>query len=85
MALYIIDTPNPEYVFPYVAIDEDARILLLHDALFVDKDKLAGRETYVIDKEVESRGLSDLLPDNVNLVSYDEAVDLIMANKVINF
>ncbi|MGV8119639.1 MAG: DsrH/TusB family sulfur metabolism protein [Candidatus Xenobiia bacterium LiM19] len=85
MALYIVDTPNPEYAFPYISIDEDARVLLLHDALFIDKEKLAGREIYVIDKEVESRGLSDLLPDTVNLVSYDEAVDLIMAHKVINF
>ncbi len=85
MAFYVVDTPDLEYALPYVSIDEDARILLLHDALFIEKDTLTGREIYVIDKEVESRGLSALLPDSFKKISYSEAVDLIMENKVINF
>jgi sulfur transfer complex TusBCD TusB component (DsrH family) len=85
MALYIVDTPNPDHAIPYLSLDGDALVLLLHDALFIDKERLAGRETYVIDKEVESRGLSAVLPGSFKKVSYSEAVDLIMENRIINF
>jgi sulfur transfer complex TusBCD TusB component (DsrH family) len=85
MALYIFDKPFFENGAPYVQMDEEAKILLLHDALYVDLEKLSGKEIYVIQEELDLRGLGKLLPESVKKVDYAAAIDLIADNRVINF
>jgi sulfur relay protein TusB/DsrH len=85
MALYIFDAPYFKNGIPYSLMDKEAKILLLHDALYMDLGPLSEREIYVLKDEVEPRGLSAVLPESVKRIDYGEAIDIIMANRVINF
>jgi hypothetical protein len=85
MALYIFDAPYHKNGMPYALKDSEAKILLLHDALYIDGALLADKEVYVLTPEVEQRGLSTIIPGSFKKIDYGEAIDLIMANKVINF
>lgn len=85
MALFIFDRPYCENGIPYAQMDEGAKILLLHDALYIDLEKLSGKELYALQDEVELRGLNEILPESVKKIDYAQVVDLISENMVINF
>lgn len=85
MALYIFDKPYCDNGIPYVQMDEEGKVLLLQDALFLDIEKIPSKEVYAIDKDVEKRGLGSILQERVKRISYEQAIDLIAENKVINF
>jgi sulfur transfer complex TusBCD TusB component (DsrH family) len=85
MALYILDRPYGENGIPYALMDEQAKIVLLHDALFIEPGKFGNREIYVFEQQVQERGLNAHLPESYKKISYEEFIDLVVANKVINF
>jgi sulfur transfer complex TusBCD TusB component (DsrH family) len=85
MALYIFDAPYYKNGIPYALNDNEAKILLLNDALYIDASSIEGREVYVLTSEVAKRGLSTIIPESFKRIDYGEAVDIIMANRVINF
>jgi sulfur transfer complex TusBCD TusB component (DsrH family) len=85
MALYIFDRPYCDNGIPYALMDEKAKILLLHDALYLNPERLGDREVYVFTREVEERGLQAHLSEKFRRISYDEFIDLVIENKVINF
>ncbi|MFQ5382035.1 MAG: DsrH/TusB family sulfur metabolism protein, partial [Dehalococcoidia bacterium] len=55
--------------------------------VYVDVSALeaAGRPLYAVEKDIEKRGLSGRLPESVHRIGYDDLVDLIVENKVVNF
>jgi len=85
MALYIFDMPYGENGIPYAMMDEKAKILLLHDALYLNPERLGDREVYVFSRQVEERGLQAHLPEKFKRISYEEFIDLVVEQKVINF
>lgn len=85
MALFIFDKPYCENGIPYAQMDEEAKILLLHDALYVNLELLSNKEVFAIENEVQRRGLDTVLPDSVKRIDYPAAIDLIAENRVINF
>jgi sulfur relay protein TusB/DsrH len=68
-------------------IDNDARVVLIQDGVFLDaKDfAAAGKKVYALRKDVEKRGLGNRLSSSVELIDYGKLVDLIFEDKVINF
>lgn len=85
MTLYILDKPYIDSALLYIEMESECKILLLHDALYIDSDRLKGKDVFVINKEVNDRGLERILPMEFKRAGYDEIIDLIVENKVINF
>ncbi|MDQ7821989.1 MAG: hypothetical protein RDV48_04260 [Candidatus Eremiobacteraeota bacterium] len=85
MALYILDKNYGENAVPYLMMDEEAKVLLIHDGLYLDAAKIQGKEVYVFESEVEERGLGAHLPETYKKISYAEAIDLFTTNSLFNF
>ena len=85
MALYILDKPYCENGIPYAQLDEEAKVLLLHDGIYIDLERLAGKEIYVVEEEAAMRGMAKSLPESIKKIDYSGVIDLILDNRVINF
>jgi len=84
--LYLIDKPHGELGFTYARMDDEAIIVLIQDGVYFTADQLPeGAEIYAVKEDVERRAIRSRLGEGVKLVDYSELVDLLMANKVINF
>lgn len=85
MALYLIDKPFGENGLTLAALDDEAAILLLQDGVYLSGSVPDGKVVYAIEEDVEKRGLGGRLPASIQPISYAQAVDLIVENKVVNF
>ncbi|WP_323192294.1 DsrH/TusB family sulfur metabolism protein [Halostella sp. PRR32] len=79
--LYLIDEPMADIGLRTAADDPDARVVLIQDGVFLSPDLDA--EVYAVEKDVDVRGVD--LPDEVERISYDALVDLIVEQEVKNF
>ncbi|WP_135537027.1 DsrH/TusB family sulfur metabolism protein [Halostella pelagica] len=79
--LYLIDEPMADIGLRTAAGDPDARVVLIQDGVFLSPDLDA--EVYAVEKDVDVRGVD--LPDEVERISYDALVDLIVEQEVKNF
>ncbi len=84
--LYLIDKPFGGNGLQIAAEDRDAVFALIQDGVFL-ASAVSGldRPVYAIERDVERRGLQGRLPACVKAIGFDGLVDLIVANKVINF
>ncbi len=86
MALYLIDKPYGENGLALAEIDEEAKVVLIQDGVYLNVERLANkREIYAIEEDLRKRGLLNLLPPYIKRISYSELIDLIVENKVFNF
>lgn len=86
MALYLLDKLFGQNGIALASQDPDAKIVLIQDGVCLELEALKGKaEVFAIKDDVDKRGLSGKLPEWVKLIGYSEAIDLIAANKVINF
>lgn len=84
--LYMIDIHHHKIGFEYAKMDEEAKIVLIQDGVFLKAGDLPDiPEIYAVKEDVERRAMGQRLGDKVKLIDYEELVDLIMSNKVINF
>ena len=85
--LYLVDKLYGENGLKIAQSDPDAAIVLVQDGVYLDTGTLAARgvTVYAVAPDVEKRGLTSKLSGAVELIGYDRLVDLIVANKVINF
>ncbi len=85
--LYLIDRPYGENGLALAAKDGDASVVLIQDGVYLDVSALAqaGRSVYAMKRDADSRGLANRLSSGVKPIGFDELVDLIVDNKVINF
>lgn len=85
MAVYLVDRPQGEEALSIAALDPDAQIVLIQDGVYLDTKAVAERPVYAVAEDAKRRGLVGRLPTYVKLIDYGEVIDLVVANKVINF
>ncbi|TAK33434.1 MAG: hypothetical protein EPO21_12685 [Chloroflexota bacterium] len=85
--LYLVDKIYGQNGLKIAQSDPDAKVVLIQDGVYLDASALAakGAKVYAVAPDVERRGLSGKLSGSVEIIDYDQLVDLIVANKVINF
>jgi len=85
--MYLIDQFSGRGALAFAAQDDEAIVVLVQDGVFLDVSglKIAGRPVYAVQRDIDRRGLQKRLPAGVKPIGFDELVDLIVANKVVNF
>ena len=84
MAVYLVDKPNGEVALGVAKLDTDVKIVLIKDGVYLNPAEMPGK-IYAMEDDVEVRGLKERLAGKVTTIGYPELVDLIVADKVINF
>ncbi|MEW5768490.1 MAG: DsrH/TusB family sulfur metabolism protein [bacterium] len=84
MAVYLVDKPNGEIAAGVAKLDTEAQIVLIKDGVYLDPSTMPGK-IYAMKDDVEVRGLKDRLAGKAETIDYSQLVDLIVANKVMNF
>lgn len=82
--LYLVDKPNGQIAAEVAKLDDDAKVVLIKDGVYLDPATLPGK-VYVMEDDVELRGLKDRLAGKAESIDYPQLVDLIVENKVVNF
>ena len=85
MAVYLIDRPQGEEALALAALDADAHVVLIQDGVYLDTKPVADKPVYAVAEDARRRGLVGRLPSYVKLIDYGEVIDLVVANKVVNF
>lgn len=85
--MYLIDKPSGGGALALAAQDDEAIVVLIQDGVFLDVSDLkkAGRSVYAVKRDIDRRGLGERLAAGIKPIGFDELVDLIVANKVVNF
>ncbi len=85
--VYLIDKKFGNNSLRIAEQDKDAEIVLIQDGIYLDVRKIenSGNKVYAIKDDVEKRGYTGILSKNIELIDYGKLVDLILANKVVNF
>ncbi len=85
--VYLIDKKFGNNSLRIAAQDKDAEIVLIQDGIYLDVKKIenSGNKVYAVKDDVEKRGYTEILSKNIELIDYGKLVDLILANKVVNF
>ncbi len=85
--VYLIDKKFGNNSLKIAEQDKDAEIVLIQDGIYLDVKKIenSGNNVYAVKDDVEKRGYTEILSKNIELIDYGKLVDLILANKVVNF
>ncbi len=85
--VYLIDKKFGNNSLRIAEQDKDAEIVLIQDGIYLDVRKIenSGNKVYAVKDDVEKRGYAEILSKNIELIDYGRLVDLILANKVVNF
>lgn len=85
--LYLIDRPFAESALGLLKQDADAEVVLIQDGVYLGNGASLGKakRVYAVRRDVERRGLGQFIGKNVRLIDYPELVDVLFANKVVNF
>lgn len=85
--VYLIDKKFGKNSLRIAEQDKDAEIVLIQDGIYLDVKKIenSGNKVYAVKDDVEKRGYTEILSKNIELIDYGKLVDLILANKVVNF
>jgi tRNA 2-thiouridine synthesizing protein B len=79
--LYLIDKPLAEIGFRAAAADDDARIVLIQDGVFLDP--AVDAPTYAVERDLDARGVTSA--ETVEPISYERLLDLILDHEVNSF
>jgi sulfur relay protein TusB/DsrH len=82
--LYLVDKPNGKIAAEVAGLDDDAKIVLIKDGVYLDAATMPGK-VYAMEDDVELRGLKERLAGKAESIDYRRLVDLIVSNKVANF
>jgi sulfur relay protein TusB/DsrH len=85
--VYLIDKKFGNNSLRIAEQDKDAEIVLIQDGIYLDVKNIenSGNKVYAVKDDVEKRGYTEILSKNIELIDYGKLVDLILANKVVNF
>lgn len=85
--VYLIDKKFGDNSLRIAEQDKDAEIVLIQDGIYLDVKKIenSGNKVYAVKDDVEKRGYTEILSKNIELIDYGKLVDLVLANKVVNF
>jgi sulfur relay protein TusB/DsrH len=84
MAVYLVDKPNGAAAAKVAKMDDEAKVVLIKDGVYLDPSSMPGK-VYVMEDDVEVRGLKGRLAGKAETIDYPQLVDLIVENKVVNF
>lgn len=84
MAVYLVDKPNGAVAATVANMDNEAKIVLIKDGVYLDPSTMSGK-VYAMEDDVHVRGLKERLTGKVTTIGYPELVDMIVADKVVNF
>lgn len=79
--LYLVDKPMAEIAFRTAEGDDDARIILIQDGVLLEPE--LNVPTYAVEKDVAIRGVD--LPPDVECISYDKVIELVLEQETKNF
>ncbi len=82
--LYLVDKPNGQIAAEVAKLDDDAKVVLIKDGVYLDPATMPGK-VYVMEDDVELRGLKERLAGKAEPIDYPQLVELIVNNKVANF
>ena len=85
MTVYLVDEPFVDVAVSYASGDDGARIVLIQDAVYASRTIRAPGPVYAIEDDVERRGLRSVLPSTVRAIGYEELVEMMETEKVVNF
>lgn len=85
--LYLLDKAIGQNALPIAVQDKGAKVVLIQDGVYLETEPLraAGAEVFAIGQDVQKRGIAGSLPSHVKVIDYGQLIDLVFANKVINF
>jgi len=85
--LYLIDRPFAESALGLLKQDADAEVVLIQDGVYLGNGASLGeaKRVYAVKRDVERRGLREFVGKSVQIIDYPELVDILFANKVLNF
>lgn len=85
--LYLVDKVYGANGLKVAEFDSDTQVVLIQDGVYLDARALTakGAKVYAVAPDVDKRGVAGKLPASVQVIGYDQLVDLIVANKVVNF
>ncbi|MEE9605253.1 MAG: sulfurtransferase complex subunit TusB [Candidatus Scalindua sp.] len=85
--VYLIDKKFGDNSLKIAEQDKNAEIVLIQDGVYLDVKEIenSGNKVYAVKADVEKRGYNEMLSKNIELIDYGKLVDLILANKVVNF
>ena len=85
MTVYLVDEAFLEIALSYSALDKDARVVLLQDAVYHAVKGRAHGEVYVVEDDVARRGLRSRIDPSVHVIGYPELVQMMERERVVNF
>ncbi len=85
MTIYLVDEPFVDTAVSYASLDSEARVVLLQDGVYSAARITTLKQVYVIEDDIARRGLGSTIPPRVHVISYDELVQMMKEEKVINF
>jgi len=85
--VYLVDKKFGDNSLRIAEQDKNAEIVLIQDGVYLDVKEIenSGNKVYAVKADVEKRGYNEMLSKNIELIDYGKLVDLILANKVVNF
>jgi len=83
--LYILGSDTGKEGIEFILQDDDAKVMLIQDGVYLDLNLLVKKEIFAIKNDVEKRGMDNIIPSWVKRISYQEALSLIIENPVISF
>ena len=69
----------------YAQLDAEAVVVLIKDGVYLDIAPVQDKKIFAMDDDVKKRGMEERLNDHVEIIGYEQLVDLILENKVANF
>lgn len=82
--LYLVDKPNGQIAAEVAKLDDDAKVVLIKDGVYLDPATMTGK-VYAMEDDIELRGLKERLAGKAEPIDYPRLVELIVNNKVANF
>ena len=84
MTVYLVGELSYELSKSVASNDADARLVLLEDAVYHATREQSG-QLYAVTDDVERRGLRLKLQPGIHLISYEQLVEMMEKEKVLNF
>ena len=83
MTVYLVGDASLNVALSYSS--PEAHVVLLEDAVYAAVNGNLGANVYVVNEDVNRRGLKSKIPSSVRIISYSELVKMMKTDKVLNF
>jgi sulfur relay protein TusB/DsrH len=85
MTIYLVDEPHVDTAVSYASLDDSANVVLLQDAVYSASRITLPVKVYLVEDDLARRGLKSKISPKIRVISYDELVQMMKKEKVINF